>query len=132
MFHLSALNIAFDDFVDPLSHEYTCPITMELDLEPYQTLCCGNYGYRATHDKIVTSKMCCPMCLVSKPKIILDKAHLRRVLAMKVKCWKRDSGCTWTGEVGGELVEHVNKKCKYAGKGITAVAKLVLWLVQTG
>ena len=125
MYHLSALNIASDDFVDPLSHEYTCPVTMELNLEPYQTLCCGNYVSRAAHDKIVTSKMCCPMCRASKPKMILDKAHLRRVLALKVKCRKRDSGCTWTGEVG-ELVEHVNKKCKYAGKGITAVAKLLL------
>ena len=38
---------------------YTCHVTMELNLhvEPYQSLCCGNYVSRAAHDKIVTSKM---------------------------------------------------------------------------
>ena len=74
-----------------------------------------------SHTKLLMIRLSppCPMCRASKPKMILDKAHPRRILALKVKCKKRDSGCTWTGEVY-DLFEHVNKKCKYAEKGITA------------
>ena len=51
---------------------------------------------------------------------MLDKYHRRRVHEVRVRCWYKDNGCEWVGEVN-ELRRHADScvkrpwECKYCG-----------------
>ena len=60
------------------------------------------------------------MCNAEQWSAMLDKYHLRKVHEVRVRCWHKDFGCDWVGEVN-ELKQHddscVNQpwECEYCG-----------------
>ena len=41
----------------------------------------------------------CPMCNGEEWSAVLDKYHRRRVHEVRVRCWHKENGCEWVGEV---------------------------------
>ena len=83
--------------IDEISDEFICPVTKELLVDPYQSLCCGHYISKEAFDKLLTQEAKCPMCRSISWRCTPDKAFQRRVhQALKVRCLLHN-GCNWTG-----------------------------------
>ena len=60
------------------------------------------------------------MCNAEQWSAMLDKYHRRRVHEVRVRCWHKDNGCDWVGEVN-ELKRHDDSctkrpwKCEHCG-----------------
>ena len=60
------------------------------------------------------------MCNAEQWSAVLDKYHRRRVHEVRVRCWHKDNGCDWVGEVN-ELKRHDDScpkrpwECEYCG-----------------
>lgn len=94
---------SFDyNFVEPPDEEYICPICLLVLCDPHQTDCCGNhFCQRCIRKQLDTSpSMVCPMCRVTNLTTHLDKFHLRKVHALKLRCPQQSNGCPWVGELG--------------------------------
>ena len=87
------------DFVERPTHDFFCPVSLELLLEPQLTSCCGNHLSLDVSDRLRRDGKACPMCSAEGWGAVLDKYHRRRVQQVRVRCWHRDRGCTWEGEV---------------------------------
>lgn len=98
------------NFVKDPSPDVYCPVTLEVLLDPCQTLCCGNHLSLFAAQKLKRTKKRCPLCKQYPLKFVKDKYFLRTILAMKVYCSKKDSGCTWIGEVR-DLKSHLSIDC---------------------
>ena len=60
------------------------------------------------------------MCNAEQWSAVLDKYHRRKVHEVRVRCWHKDNGCDWVGEVN-ELKRHDDSctkrpwECEYCG-----------------
>ena len=108
------------DFVERPSHDFFCPVSLQIMLEPQQTSCCGNHLSQEVATRLQREGKPCPMCNSEKWSSILDKYHRRKVHEVRVRCWNRGNGCKWVGEFNG-LEKHIplcknrSWKCKYCG-----------------
>ena len=102
---ISATTVMEFDFVEHPSEEFFCPVTTELLLEPYLTICCGNHLSQRAVSRLKEEKKPCPICKEPELATVLDKFHRRKVREVKVRCPHTPSGCEWVGEVG-ELNRH--------------------------
>ena len=100
------------DFVEELSQDYLCPVTLELVLEPQQTACCGPHLSLEAATKLQQGGKPCPMCKEPNFTTIPDKFYKRKVNELKVRCPNKGSGCEWVGDLGS-VDQHVNScpKC---------------------
>ena len=96
------------DFIEQPSQEYFCPVTFELLLHPDQTTCCGHHISREAVERIQKDKKPCPMCKANLT-IVPDKFFRRKVHELKVRCYHKEGGCEWVGDLGS-YDDHV-KKC---------------------
>ncbi|CAI8002704.1 TNF receptor-associated factor 6 [Geodia barretti] len=109
------------DFEERPSQDFFCPVSLELLLEPQQTSCCGNHLSLevATRLRREAGKAC-PVCNGEQWSAMPDKYHRRKVHEIRVRCWNKDSGCGWVGEVN-ELKRHAVScdkrpwECEYCG-----------------
>ena len=103
-------------FVEEPSQDIYCPVTLDVLLDPCQTLCCGNHLSLSAAHKLKRMKKRCPLCKKFPLAFVEDKYFQRVVLATKLYCSNKESGCQWTGEVR-ELKSHLNVGCvDYRGK----------------
>ena len=108
------------DFVERPSQDFFCPVSLELLLEPQQTSCCGNHLSLEVATRLRREGKSCPVCNGEQWSAMLDKYHRRRVHEVRVRCWNKDSGCGWVGEVN-ELRRHAVScekrpwECEYCG-----------------
>ena len=108
------------DFVERPSQDFFCPVSLELLLEPQQTSCCGNHLSLEVATRLRREGKACPMCTGEPWSAIPDKYHRRKVHEIRVRCWNKDSGCGWVGEVN-ELKRHAIScdnqpwECEYCG-----------------
>ena len=108
------------DFVERPSQDFFCPVSLELLLEPQLTSCCGHHLSLEVAKRLQKEGKSCPMCNAESWSAMLDKYHRRRVHEVRVRCWNKDRGCGWMGEVN-ELKRHdvsCDKRpweCKYCG-----------------
>ena len=108
------------DFVERPSQDFFCPVSLELLLEPQQTPCCGNHLSLEVATRLRRERKPCAVCNGEQWSAMLDKYHRRRVHGVRVRCWNKDSGCGWVGEVN-ELRRHTvscenrSWECEYCG-----------------
>ena len=94
------------DFVEKLSEDFLCPVTLEVLREPFLTVCCGNHLSQEAADQLQGNQKPCPLC--KQPlQAVPDKFFKRRVKELKVCCPKKGAGCGWVGELGS-LDQHLN------------------------
>ena len=89
------------DFVERPSEDFFCPVTLDLLLNPHQTMCCGNHLSEKAVSRLQRDSKPCPMCKEPQLTTVRDKFHGRRVSAIQVRCPRTPAGCEWVGEVGG-------------------------------
>ena len=112
------------DFVERPSQDFFCPVSFGLLLEPQQTSCCGNHLSLEVATRLRRGGKPCPVCNGEQWSAMLDKYHRRRVHDVRVRCWNKDSGCGWVGEVN-ELKRHAVScekrpwECEYCGLKFT-------------
>ena len=115
----SRLSVEFD-FVERPCQDFFCPVSLELLLEPQLTSCCGHHLSLEAANRLQKEGNACPMCNGESWSAMLDKYHRRRVHQVRVRCWYRERGCVWSGEVS-ELVRHAGSckkrpwECGYCG-----------------
>ena len=108
------------DFEERPSQDFFCPVSLELLLEPQQTSCCGNHLSLEVATRLRREGKACPMCTGEQWSAMPDKYHRRKVHEIRVRCWNKDSGCGWVGEVS-ELKRHAVScdkrpwECQYCG-----------------
>ena len=108
------------DFVERPSQDLFCPVSLELLLEPQLTSCCGHHLSLEVANRLQKEGKSCPVCNGEQWSAVLDKYHRRRVHEVRVRCWNKDSGCGWVGEVN-ELRRHAVScekrlwECEYCG-----------------
>ena len=108
------------DFVERPSQDFFCPVSLELLLEPQLTSCCGHHLSLEVANRLQKEGKACPVCNSESWSAMLDKYHGRRVREVRVRCWNKDSGCGWVGEVNG-LGRHTLScekrpwECEYCG-----------------
>ena len=108
------------DFVEWPSQDFFCPVSLELLLEPQQTSCCGDHLSLEASTRLHREGKACPMCNAEQWSAVLDKYHRRRVHEVRVRCWHKDNGCDWVGEVS-RLKRHAEScpkrpwECEYCG-----------------
>lgn len=95
------------DFLEEPSPDFLCPVTLELMLDPQQTLCCGNHVSREAAVKLQEESKPCPLCKEVPLRTVQDKFFGRKINELKVRCIQHSQGCEWMGEVG-ELQRHLN------------------------
>ena len=108
------------DFVERPSQDFFCPVSLELLLEPQLTSCCGHHLSIEAATRLQREGRACPMCNGEQWQYMIDKNHRRKVHEVRVRCWHKDNGCEWVGELNG-LGQHAfsceNRlwKCEYCG-----------------
>ena len=108
------------DFVERPSQDFFCPVSLELLLEPQLTSCCGHHLSLEASTRLHREGKACPTCNAEQWSAMLDKYHRRRVHELRVRCWHKDNGCDWVGEVNG-LKRHDDSctkrpwECEYCG-----------------
>ena len=108
------------DFIEPPPRDYFCPVSFDLLLQPQQTKCCGNHLSLEVTTRLQKEGKPCPMCNSEEWSADLDKYHSRRVHQVRVRCWYKDNGCGWEGDMN-EFKKHANScdkrpwECEYCG-----------------
>ena len=108
------------DFVERPSQDFFCPVSLELLLEPQLTSCCGHHLSIEVVTRLQREGKACPMCNGEQWSAVFDKYHCRKVHEVRVRCWHKDNGCGWMGEING-LKRHADScelrpwECKYCG-----------------
>ena len=98
------------DFVEKPTHDFFCPVSLEYLLEPQLTFCCGHHLSLQAAKRLQEEGKPCPMCNSEEWSAVLDKYHRRKAREVRVRCWYRNDGCVWEGEVNG-LTRHADS-CK--------------------
>ena len=108
------------DFLERPSQDFFCPVSLELLLEPQLTSCCGHHLSLEVANRLQKEGKPCAVCNSESWSAMLDKYHSRRVREVRVRCWNKDGGCGWVGEVNG-LKRHAVScekrpwECEYCG-----------------
>ena len=119
-FKISHLPAKEYDFVEELSQDYLCPVTLELLRDPQQTTCCGHHLSLEAATRLQQGGKPCPMCNEPNLATMPDKFYKRKVNELKVHCPNKGSGCEWVGELGS-VDQHVNScpkrpcQCDFCG-----------------
>ena len=107
------------DFVEQPDQDFYCPVSLEILLEPHQTLCCGHHISQEAANRLTREGKPCPMCKSENLATHEDKYFKRSTInKLKVCCPHKKSGCDWMGELG-DLNLHSNScpkrpwKCQY-------------------
>ena len=98
-------------FVEQPDQDNYCPVTLEILLEPNQTLCCGHHISQEAANRLSREGKPCPMCKSENLATQVDKYFKRKVRQLKVFCSHKKSGCVWVGELG-DLNQH-STSCLY-------------------
>ena len=93
------------DFVEQPDQDFYCPVSLEILLEPHQTLCCGQHISQEAADRLIKEGKPCPLCKDENFTTHQDKYFNRKVKQLKVCCPHKKSGCVWVGELG-DLNQH--------------------------
>ena len=93
------------DFVEQPDQDFYCPVSLEILLEPHQTLCCGHHISQEAANRLSREGKPCPMCKSENLATQVDKYFKRKVRQLKVCCPHKKSGCVWVGELG-DLNQH--------------------------
>ena len=94
------------DFVEKPSQDFYCPVTLELNREPFLTACCGNHLSQEAVTRL--QGQLCPMCKERNLNTMPDKYFKRKINELKVRCPNKSLGCEWGGELG-DLGRHLNQ-----------------------
>ena len=93
-------------FVEQLSKDFFCPVTLDLLLQPHLTACCGKHLSQEAATRIQRERGACPLCKEPQLDTMLDKNIRRQVNELYVFCRHEDRGCGWQGELS-DLERHV-------------------------
>ena len=104
------------NFVEKPSEEFFCPVTLDVLIEPFLTLCCGNHLSKEAANQLQREQKPCPLCK-EQLQAVPDKFFSRKVKELKVRCPKNKAGCEWVGELGA-LDQHLSDdslegECQY-------------------
>ena len=97
-------------FLEAPSHNYFCPVTYGLLLEPYQTDCCGKHLSKDAIAKLTMSAQC-PMCQQEGFSATHDKHFQREVKELLVFCPHRNRGCGFMADIA-DMERHVPRCSK--------------------
>lgn len=70
--------------------------------------CCGQHFRQSCINCVIVDREQCPYCKDVDFHVFLDKKQTRKILALTVSCSAKAHGCSWTGELGGELGTHTD------------------------
>ena len=91
------------DFVEQPDQDFYCPVSLEILLEPHQTLCCGHHISQEAANRLTREGKPCPMCKSENLATHEDKYFKRSIInKLKVRCPHKKSGCDWVGELGDQ------------------------------
>ena len=92
------------EFVDQVPEDFFCKLCKHVAREPNITTCCGEILCKTCIDAITQDKKPCPSCESNDIKALgLQVKYQRKILALEVRCTKKDHGCEWTGQL-----QHLN------------------------
>lgn len=100
-------------YVEEPPENLTCPICMLPCREPQIIDCCGAKFCLSCIEREQFAGKPCPLCRVKQFRMLIDKDHKRKILALKVHCINREEGCQWIGELRHIEDPHLKKDCKY-------------------
>lgn len=101
------------DYVEEPPDSLTCPICLFPCREPQIVSCCGKKFCLACIDREHLSGKPCPLCRERGFKMLIDKEHERKILALKVNCKYKTEGCPWVGELRHIERPHLLNECHY-------------------
>ncbi|XP_011409397.1 PREDICTED: TNF receptor-associated factor 4-like, partial [Amphimedon queenslandica] len=100
-------------YVEEPPENLTCPICILPCREPQIMDCCGAKFCLPCIEREQFAGRPCPLCRVQRFKMLIDREHQRRILALKVYCTQREEGCQWSGELRHIENPHLEKDCQY-------------------
>ncbi|XP_062518485.1 TNF receptor-associated factor 6-like [Corticium candelabrum] len=101
-----------EEFVEPLSTRFTCPICHLAFREPVLTRC-GHQFCSSCLTPCLQQSASCPVCRIEldSSSIFPNNALKREILDFNIKCCLHEKGCAWTGELrNGEIHD---RECQY-------------------
>ena len=114
------------DFVERPSQDFFCPVSFEFLLEPQLTSCCGHHLSLEAATRLQREGKPCPMCNGEEWSAMLDKYHRRKAREVRVRCWHKENGCEWVGEVS-ELKRHADSCVKRPWECQYCALKCTYW-----
>ena len=102
----------YDYVVDP-PENLNCPICLSPCREPQILGCCGAKFCYSCISREEAAGRPCPICRERGFKMLIDKEHERKILALKVNCKYKADGCPWAGELRHIERPHLSNKCHY-------------------
>lgn len=96
------------EFVDRTqADDCQCPICLQLLKDPYLTSCCGYHFCQTCIKEVKRHNQACPRCKKQNFRCLLDRQLRSKINELKVYCYLRDYGCSWTGSLE-QLECHLN------------------------
>ena len=95
-------------YLEAPPHDYFCPVTLSLLLEPHQTICCGKHLSEEAAAKITEEGGPCPMCKKENLSTTHDKHVQRQVQQLMVFCPHRNKGCGFMANIT-EIERHISR-----------------------
>ena len=87
------------DLVEEPSEDVTCPLCLDVTLDPLESGCCGKHFCRECTEKLGKSSDC-PSCKEEDVNFFAAKYFQREILnRLKVYCDKKSDGCEWSGQL---------------------------------
>ena len=88
------------DFVEEPPPDFYCAVSLELLLDPHQTVCCGHHLSSGVVVRLQRERRPCPMCQNPAFKTHADLYLRRKVRELQVRCRYRPEGCEWVSDLG--------------------------------
>ena len=98
------------DFVDPLPEECSCPVCLEVQVDPHQVTCCGKIFCKSCLDKLIRGRQNCPNCRKNlSNRYFPDVNTERKIKQLRVRCENHSRGCKWVGHMKDLIAVHIPK-----------------------
>ena len=103
--------------MDLIPNKYICSICAKVLRDAHLTVCCGQHFCASCLTHWLDTELwwrACPHCRQENLQHVPNKAMIREVNELKIRCTNTSEGCGWVGELG-ELKSHLDsdKGCRY-------------------
>ena len=88
------------DFVETPPDKYFCCICSNVLRDARLTECCGQHFCNSCLSRWLDREKTCPHCREDDFKSMVNKALIREINELHIRCTHREKGCDWVGELG--------------------------------
>ena len=99
------------DFAETPPDKYLCCICTNVLRDARLTECCGQHYCNSCLSRWLDRKKTCPHCREDDFKSMVNRAVIREINELRIRCNYREKGCDWVGELG--VIKQHFKGCDY-------------------